>query len=366
MSMEPAPAIEGNPTAGSKERVMRAVGHEQPDRTPFDFAANASTQRRLMQELRCSTHRELLNRLRVDIVDLRGVVDPVYRGPIPYARDLPGGVTENFWGWRTKVMSTATGPEVCYCDFVLSGCESIEELAVHPWPSPDWFDFGDFADRLEPWRDLAIMASGASVWQHPSFLRGLDQLMMDLIADAEMAGYMLDRFTDFYVEYFRRMFEAAPGLIDILRIADDLGTQGGLLMSPEMFEQFIAPRVRRLVELAHAHDVAVMFHSCGAIRPLLAKLIDTGIDILDPIQVTAEGMDPAAIYARTAGRLCLHGSIDTQQLLPRGEPETIVETAESRIAQLGMNGGLILAPSHVLQTDVPTRNVIALYDEVVR
>ena len=101
----------------SKERVLTAVGLGQPDRVPLDFSANAATLARLHRDLGTTTHRELLDRLHVDILDLRGVVDPIYCGPIPKERWLPGDVKENFWGWRTKVMQTAIGPEECYVDF---------------------------------------------------------------------------------------------------------------------------------------------------------------------------------------------------------------------------------------------------------
>lgn len=348
---------------GKRERVLTAINRQQPDRVPVDFSANPATLERLCRDLKCDSHRQLLDRLNADIVDLRGVVDPVYCGPVPYQRQLPEGVTENFWGWRTKVMATATGDEISYCDFVLSPCQSVDELAAHPWPEPDWFDFTGFADRLTDWQGFAIMASGASIWQHPSFLRGLDQLLMDLVISRDLAGFLLDTFTDFYVGYFDRMFSAAPGRIDILRIADDLGMQDGLLFSPALFEEYIAPRIRRLVDMAHSHGVKVMFHSCGAIVPLIDGIIATGVDVLDPIQTTAAGMEPAAIKERFGERICLHGGVDTQYLLPQGSPEDVRRTTRERVDVMGADGGYILAPCHVLQTDVPTANILAMYEE---
>jgi uroporphyrinogen decarboxylase len=348
----------------SKERVLTAVGLGQPDRVPLDFSANPATLARLHRDLGTTTHRELLDRLHVDILDLRGVVDPVYRGPIPKERSLHGDVKENFWGWRTKVMQTAMGPEECYVDFVLSGATSIEQLAAHPWPEPDWFDFTGFAERLDAdaWRDLAIMASGASVWQHPTFLRGLERLLIDLLEASELASYLMDRFTDFYVAYFDRMFTAAAGRIDILRIADDLGMQHGLLISPRLFDRYFAPRLAKLVEMAHSHGVKVMFHSCGAIVPFIERIIALGVDILDPLQVAADGMDPQGIKQRFGSRICLHGAIDTQYVLPRGTSEDVSNAVRQMVAILGAGGGFILAPTHVLQTDVSTENVLALYE----
>ncbi len=346
----------------AKARVLAAIGLAQPDRVPLDFSANAATLARLHRDLGTTTHRELLDRLHVDIVDLRGVVDPVYRGPIPQERWLPDAVKENFWGWRTKVMETALGSEECYVDFVLEHATSVEQLAAHPWPAADWFDFTDFAERLVPWRDRAIMASGASIWQHPTFLRGIERLLIDLLEAPEMAAYLMDRFTDFYVAFFDRMFTAAAGRIHILRIADDLGTQRGLLISPRLFDRYMAPRLARLVAMAHSHGVKVMFHSCGAIMPFIERIIALGVDILDPLQVAAEGMDPRIIKERFGRRICLHGAIDTQYLLPRGSAADVADATRQMVAILGADGGFILAPSHVLQTDVPTENVLALYE----
>lgn len=346
----------------NKQRVMTAVARQQPDRLPLDFSANAATLQRLHRDLGTRSHKQLLERLHVDIVDLRGVVDPLYRGPIPRETWLANGVKQNYWGWRTEVLQTPTGPEEMYCDFILAHCRTVEELAQHTWPQPDWFDFSDFSERLDAWQDYAIMASGPSVWQHPTFLRGIEQLLVDLLDNPAVADYLMDAFTNFYVAFFDRMFSAAPGKVDLLRIADDIGTQHGLLISPALFDRYFAPRVSRLVDMAHSHGVKVMFHSCGAIVPFIERIIALGVDMLDPIQVAADGMDPQGIKERFGARICLHGSIDTQFVLPRATPEEVSATVKRMHDVLGAGGGFIMAPTHVLQTDVPTANVLALYD----
>jgi len=346
----------------SKERVLAAISHQVPDRIPLDFSANAAVLQRLMSEFGVTDYSDLLTKLNVDIVDLRAVVEPVYCGPVPKTTERPGGVTENYWGMRTKTMETATGPEECYCEFVLAECTSVDELAGHRWPQADWFDFTDFSARLDAWADRAIMASGPSVWQHPTFLRGIDNMLMDLIGDPDMAAFMMDRFTDFYVEYFDRMLDCADGKIDIFRIADDLAMQDRLMISPGQFDEFFAPRLMKLIDMAHSYGVKVMFHSCGAVVPLIEKLIGLGVDILDPIQVTATGMAPSYLKSAFGDRLCLHGAIDTQHVLPTGSPEDVRDAVRQMIHELGPDG-YILSPSHVLQTDVPTANVLALYEE---
>ena len=344
-----------------KERVMAAVRLEIPDRIPIDLHGNPWVLERLRGELGTPHHRDLLRALHCDVVDLRGTVDPVYRGPVPFSRTLPGGVRESYWGWRQRTVEAACGPEETYVDFPLQTA-TLDELERHPWPSPDWFDFSGFAERLEPWRDFAVLASGVSVWQHPSFLRGLDQLLIDMALEPDIANYLFDRFTEFYLGYFDRMLRAARGRIDILRQADDLGTQSSLLFGPEMFRSFVKPRIARFVDLAHSHGAAFMFHSCGAIRPFIDDLIDIGVDVLDPLQAAAEGMEPQALKDDFGDRIGLHGGIDTQYLLPQGRPEEVAAEVRRRIEIFGAGGGYVLAPCHVLQLDVPTANVLALRD----
>lgn len=344
----------------SKERVLTAVSHGIPDRVPMDFHGNRWVLERLTRELGVQSHLELLGHLHSDVVDLRGTVDPVYCGPVPYSRELSATVRESFWGWRQETTMAACGPEETYVDFPLASATTVDELAAHRWPSPDWFDFSDFAQRLEPWKDFAVMASGVSVWQHPSFLRGLDNLMVDLLMEPEMAHFIMDKFTGFYLGYFDRMLSAAKGRIDILRQADDLGTQRSLFFSPEHFRTFIKPRIAQFVDLAHSHGVKFMFHSCGAIVPLIDDLIEIGVDILDPLQALADGMEPETLKVSFGDRICLHGGIDTQYLLPRGSPAEVRDEVQRRLEILSAGGGFILAPCHVLQLDVPTENILAM------
>jgi uroporphyrinogen decarboxylase len=345
----------------SKERVLCAIRRQSSDRVPVDFSANRAVLERLMKWLGVGGHRDMLEVLHVDVVDLRGAVDPTYRGPVPYERSVGEGVKENFWGMHTTLRQTAAGPEEMYCDFVLRDAATIADVQRHTWPSVDWFDFSDFADRLAVWSDRAVMASGASIWQHPSFLRGMDQLLMDLAEKSELGVWLLDKFTDFYVAYFDKMFSAAPGKIDLLRIADDIGMQDRLLISADTFAEYFLPRIRRLIDMAHSHSIKVMFHSCGSIRPLIGALIDAGVDVLDPVQVSAKDMNPGDLKRDFGREICFHGAIDTQYLLPQGSAEDVRATVNEMIGILGAGGGYILAPSHVLQTDVPLENIRALY-----
>jgi len=345
----------------SKERVLCAINLGVPDRVPMDFSANQGTLDRLYRDLNVSSYMGLLKYLHIDIFDLRGVIDPIYKGPVPKETYLTNGVKQNFWGMRTRIMETPTGPEECYCDFVLKDITEAREMDKHLWPSADWFDFSDIENRLKLWKEFCIMITGVSMFQHASFLRGLENLLMDMICNKELAHYLMDKFTNFYIEYFDRLITYAKGNIDILRIADDIGMQNKQLVGTNTFNEFFSPRIKKIVDMAHSHNVKIMYHSCGSIIPFIEKLIDLGVDILDPIQVRAKDMNPKDIKDNFGSSICLHGSIDTQYILPKGSVKDIEEEVKKMIDILGKNGGFIISPSHVLQTDVSTANVEALY-----
>jgi len=352
-------------TMSKKERALSAIHLEKPDRVPLDFSANAGTLVNLYQDLSVSGLHELLDHFNSDIFDMRGVVDPVYHGKRPFKTKLPSGVYENYWGMKTRIMQTDTGPEECYCDFPLETCEDVGQLKKYAWPSVDDFDFSTISDRLQEWKDFAILATGPSIFQHPSFLRGLDNLLVDFLVAPEMAEFIMDTFTDFYLDYYDKLICAAKGNITILRIADDLGMQDRTLISPAIFTRFFLPRIKKFVDMAHSHNVYVMFHSCGSIIPFIEELISIGVDILDPIQVTAKGMDPIILKEQFGNRLCFHGGIDTQYLLPLGSEADIRKQVRVLVDSLGKGGGYILSPSHVLQTDVPLTNIRTLYEEAL-
>ena len=345
----------------SKERVLCTIEGGIPDRIPMNFGANRATLQKLFHYFKTKDHMELLNKLNIDIFDMRGVVDPVYIGPVPNGVENENGIRQNFWGIRSKLMQTATGPEECFCDFILKGTDTIEELEKYPWPKADWFDFKNLKDDLKPLSSFAIMAAHGSFFQMPTFLKGLDDFLADILINTEIAVYIMDRFTEFYLDFYERIFVNAPGMINIIRLAEDIGMQDRPLVDMTVFDTHIAPRIRKFVDLAHSYGVKLMFHSCGSVEVFVERLIKLGVDILDPIQVRAYGMEPEDIKRKYGSRICLHGSVDTQYTLPRGTIMDVEEEVRERIRVLGKGGGFILAPCHVLQTDVPEANAAAMY-----
>jgi len=187
--------------------------------------------------------------------------------------------------------------------------------------------------------------------------------MMDLALNPDFVQAMFDRISEFYLKLNRRIFEAAEGKVEILLIGDDLGTQNGLIASPQMLQKFVFPYLRKYTHLCHEYNIKAMFHSCGSIREVIPDLIEAGIDILNPIQAQAKGMVPMELKQEFGSNLCFHGAVDVQQTMPKGTTEDVRYEVRQRIEVLGAEGGYILAPTHNFQTDVPIENILAFYEE---
>lgn len=350
----------------SRERVLAAINMQPVDRQPCDFHSCATIEERLHKYLGTSTHLELLQKLGTDIVDIRGVVDPVWIADFPKVQKREDGSTIDYLGFCKRVQDTIFGPVEEHCDYIVQDCETIEEIEeIFTFPKVEWFDFSDMSERLKEYEGFAIMATGPSVFQHPSLIRGLDQLLCDFLVDVEIADYLMDGYTNFYLDYFDAMFKACPGQIDIFRCADDLGMQDRPLVSRDVVIRYFIPRIKKLADLAHSHGAKFMFHSCGAVFEFIDLFIEAGVDMLDPLQPLAKDMQPEHLAEVYQGKICFHGSIDTQYVLPQGSPEDVRAQVRHHMDVLGSAGtGFVIAPAHTLQPDVPVENIVALYDEV--
>jgi uroporphyrinogen decarboxylase len=184
---------------------------------------------------------------------------------------------------------------------------------------------------------------------------------MDMAVEPRIPQYLMDRLTDLYVENTRRVLDLAGDRLDMLYFYDDVATQKSLMMSKEMWHAFIRPCHARLVEVARAYGKPVMYHSDGAVYPLIPDLIDLGIAVLNPIQADAKGMAPERLKQEFGERLTFHGGIDIVQTLPRGSVDDVRAEVRERVRVLGERGGYILCSSHHIQSDTPLENVLAMY-----
>lgn len=351
----------------SKQRIAKAAAHIEPDKVPAHINATKWVVAKLKAALGVGSDKELLRALNIDVYDMRGIdhhsgTTPKYVGP--ESEFFPkewAGVIASYWSIREFENNTAAGWGWEMEPAPLTDAPAIEDCEKYPWPDNDWFDYSALRKDLEPWSEFSIMATGASVFQHATFIRGLDTLMMDMMAEPEMANYILDKPFLFYHEYFRRMFVEAGDLIDVFALADDFGTQSTMLISPELFEEYVAPRLKKMADLAHSFDIKLLLHCDGNIEPVIPRLIELGVDILDPIQ--PECMDPIAIKNKFGDRLCLRGGISVQNIVSRGTVDEVRSETRRIVEALKPGGGYILSPGHpVLQDDIPVENILALYE----
>ena len=344
----------------SRERVLTAIDRRMADRTPADYKVEPDVNRMMMERLGAGTYEELLRKLEIDVRRL----DPKYVGP-PF-KVIEEGVYEDYWGIRTKPTRTANGSNDMHVWTPLWDAQCIEDLEKHAWPTPDIFDYTVMRDQMERYKGYAVMYEGADLFTRPCILRNIENLLVDMVERPEMAHYLFEKFTDFYCEDITRALEATRGGFDMYCEWSDYGTQRGLLMSVPMFRTFITPYLKRMIDVCHAGGLKFMAHSCGAIRPVIPELIGLGVDILDPIQVAAAGMEPGPLKRDFGDKLAFHGGVCTQRTLPFGTAEEVHAAVVDRVATLGAGGGYILASSHDISADTPAENILAMYDVSLR
>ena len=343
----------------ARERVLTALAHCQPDRVPLDFSATPEVWQTLEAHFRTSDQEEILCRLHVDLRSVHGQ----YVGPaLPR---YPDGSWEDVYGIRLKDVHYEAGTYAEVAEFVLDNAQTPEEIEAHRWPRADWFDFSGLPEACERRQDYAIVVHGPGVFQRVTWLRPMDKVLMDMMLQPDMAVTLMGKLTDFHEAYYSRFLEAGQGKIDILYVTDDYGWQKGPLMSPLLWRQFVAPNLKRIVDVAHRHGAKFMLHSCGSVRQLIPDLIQVGVDVLDPVQTQATGMNPDELKAEFGHRLSFHGAVDTQTTLPFGSADDVRREVEHHIAVLGQAGGYILAPTHNVQPDTPLENILTMYQSAI-
>jgi uroporphyrinogen decarboxylase len=193
-------------------------------------------------------------------------------------------------------------------------------------------------------------------------LRGMENFLADLILNREFAAALMDRVLSFHIRLYERYLEAVGEFIDVVQTADDLGTQEGPFISPKMYREMIKPREKQFMQsIKNKTEAKIWYHCDGAMSVFIDDLIDVGVDLLNPIQASAKGMDPLAIKKAYGSRLSFHGAIDQQRVLSKGTVDDVVAEVKLRISQLGPGGGYILAACHSIPPEVSGENVIAMF-----
>lgn len=385
-----------------RERVNTALRHEAPDRTPVDFLATVEIWRQLTEALAPDTStldhsglffdpawEAVLCRLEVDCrllsydqfcappdsmmkpgaeIDWWGSLSRSTPNRM-WRQRLPDGTSLDVWGRALRLVQNPSGAYEESAGWPLGRAACIEDLQRHPWPEPDWWDFGPLpalVEQLDAHQEHHLRFRIGSVFETAWQLRGLQEFLTDLALNPALPLYMMDRLTDLYVENTRRVLDLIGGRLDMVYFYDDVASENSLMISQQMWRDYIRPRHARLIELAKAHDVQVMYHCDGAVFPLIPELIDMGVDLLNPIQPSAKGMAADRLKAEFGDRLSFHGGVDIIKTLPRGTPDDVRAEVRDRVRVLGDKGGYILAGSHHIQSDTPLANVMAMYEPALR
>ena len=348
----------------SKERVLTAFAREVPDRVPINYLSNPGIDGRLKAHfgLANDDHEGLRQALGVDF---RAVRAP-YVGP-PLHDPLPDVQVDPLWGIHRRFVEHESGSYWDYTDFPLRDAD-LETVANWPMPSPDDYDYSGVEAACERYAGFAIngAAGFGDIINGNGFLRGMEQTLIDLALEDPVGLLLADRRMAIQVECTRRIIEAAKGRIDFLWLGEDLGTQRGPIISEKLLQRVIAPRYKAFCDLAKAHDLPVMMHCCGSSSWAFDAFVEWGIGVVDTLQPEAKDMEPAYLKATFGDRLAFHGCISTAGPVVYGTEQEVIDDCTEKLEVMMPGGGYCFAPTHQLQDNSPTENVLAMYEVAKR
>lgn len=339
----------------SKERVLTAIAHQEPDRVPLNYYGNEGINKRLREHFGTD---DILVPLKVDFRD----VNAPYTGPRRHQDK--GDIKVDDWGIHRRWIEHESGGYWDFCEWPLTHA-SREEIENWPMPNPDHFDYAAVATACERFREYCIYCGGAGwpdIINGCGMLRSMEQVLVDLITDDEAGLRLVDKRNRILLDIARRTLEAGKGKIDLMCLGEDLGTQRGQTISLELFRKHIRPRIQQFVDLARSFNVRAMIHSCGSSSWAFDDFIEMGIAVVETLQPEARDMDPAYLKQRYGNKLAFHGCISTAGPLAYGTAEEVTRTVRNTLAIMMPGGGYILSPTHSIQDNTPTENVLAMYE----
>ena len=377
-----------------KQRVASTIAHEKTDRPALSYEATYEVTEMLIEHMgieldtdssisRSSSNQpstgekkygmahelELQRRLGVD---QSVVICPTSSERtignwwgLPLTERLEDGKLVGAWGIKFREFEYPHGTYIEIDSSPLENAESISEFVHHPSPSLDLWDFDALNEILTYYSDRFVWVQLNGCFDFARFTRGTEKFLIDLALEPEKAEILLDKVNDLAITFFKKLMMHTAGKVDGVYVGDDFGTQQGLLISPDMWRKYIKPRYEKLLSVVKSHGVKYCHHSCGGIRPIIPDLIEIGVDVLNPIQPLAAGMDPEELGEEFGKELTFYGGIDEQGTLPSGSADDVRKEVRERINTLGKYGGYIVAASHAFQPDTPLANVLAVYEEVL-
>lgn len=348
-----------NDTMTPRERVLRTFALEEADRVPVNYSANPGIHGRLAAHfgLEPAQYEELLRALGVDF----RAVNPAYTGPRLHP-EVDGRHVDPVWGIRTRYIDHGSGGYWDFCDFPLREATE-DEVAAWPMPSPDDYDFGVLTEACERHAGHAKVThmGFGDIINGNGMLRSMEQTLVDLLTDDPAGLLLAKRRLDIQLELCRRTLEAAKGAVDIVQIGEDLGTQIAPIIDYRTFQRNILPYYQRVTALAHDYGAKAMIHTCGSSSWAYEDFIAAGVDAVDTLQPEAVDMSPRYLKDTFGGRVAFHGCISTAEPVTSGTPEDVVANCQMVLDIMMPGGGYCFAPTHALQDNTPTENVVAMY-----
>ncbi|MEN8200951.1 MAG: uroporphyrinogen decarboxylase family protein [Bacteroidota bacterium] len=400
----------------SRERVLDSIAHRQPDQVPIDLGASTVTgisaiaynKLKKVLDLKVPTrvfdviqqlaqvNREITDAFGVDVVDLNEVLledmewYPVTLGdgsvgeyPIWYKPEEAVDGSHFVRNHKGDVMSRMTQNGTCFDQSIFpweqgypDNMDTIGEAfrSIH-WTSHSHTKYININDaelkkRAEKLRNSSqraiVMSGGAKLLELGFFLRRMDNMLMDLLADHKNLARMLDKLMELHMAGLEKKIRVVGDLVDVIRFGDDLGMTTGPFMDIDVFRKFFKPRYKELCDYVKQHSqMKIFLHSCGSIRQFIPDLIEVGFDILNPVQTNCYGMDARELKEEYGREITFWGGgVDTSSVLPTGTPEEVREDVLERCEILSRDGGFIFAPIHNILPEVPPENIIAAYEAV--
>jgi len=353
-------------TMRSKERVLTTLAGRAADRVPVNYAANPGIDGRLKEHfgLKAGDDEELRCALGVDF----RAVEANYIGPKLHA-DIPErNIRAGWWGERRTWIEHDSGGYWDYCEFPLQDADE-EQVAAWPIPSPDDFDYGRIAGECRRHEQYAVHVGQpglCDIINGCGMVRGMEQTLVDLITDDPAGLLLARRRTETQREITRRVLEAARGGVDFLWMGEDLGTQRGPTISMDIYRKHLRPWHQRFIDLAKAFDLPVMIHTCGSSSWAYEDFIEMGVSAVDTLQPEAANMSPGYLKQTFGGRLAFHGCISTAGPVATGTVEQVEAYCRQTLDIMMPGGGYCFAPTHALQDNSSTANVVAMYETARR
>jgi len=345
-----------------RERVLKALRREKPDKVPRELSFGGFTPA-LMEVFKEKTGADdPAEYFNFEVRSLSFKIPEGREQFLRYYSDLPEGARIDEWG-TAKVKGSMYHYE--HFLYPMEKFESVYEIEDYPFPNfmaPE--NHSHFESEVKKYHDrnLAVMGElTTTIFEVAWGMRGMENLLTDFILNPELAEALLDKVFNLRLQQAKRY--ATVG-VDIIRFGDDIGQQTGLIMSPETWRKWIKPKFAALISAVKdiKPDILIFNHCDGDATLLIPEFIEIGVEILNPVQ--PECMDPVKIKKEYGDKLSFWGTIGTQTTMPFGTPEEVKKVVKERIETVGEGGGLLLAPTHILEPEVPWENVLAFFEAI--